>query len=134
MNILTVMLILLSIALLHGCSASKKSVENISADDILSITIAELPDGKPISCPDNEIRSFVKAFNKATLYRNDVGTTPPYRVEVKFRDGSTLIVWGYTQGFATIKKEDGEQQNIRGSALRRWFARNSKRAKSNQLL
>jgi hypothetical protein len=118
----------------YGCGASNsdKSVADISADDILSITIVQLPDGKPVSCPDNEIRSFVKAFNKVTLYRNDVGTTPPYRVEVTFRDGSTLIVWGYTQGFATMKKGTDDQQNIRGFALRRWFARNSKRAKQEE--
>jgi len=88
----------------------------------------ELPDGESFLCDENQIESFVKAFNGARLFRNDWGTTDPLRADVLFADGTHLVVWGgSTQGFCGMVKTDaqgqrGEQQNIQGAALDEWFS------------
>lgn len=98
-------------------------VNPIHADDIESIMLVAGSDQSVYNCSPEQIRTFTEAFNQATHDHNDAGTTPPARVDMLFKDGTRKIVWGYNQGFATLKAANGLQQNIRGKALQDWFTK-----------
>ena len=95
-------------------------VEPIAADAVESMTVTGMPEGEPVECGREQIASFVGAYNRARYYRDDYGTTHPLRVDMVFSDGTSLVVWGGTQGFQTIRR-GGEQHNIRGWKLEVWF-------------
>lgn len=111
---------LLVMLVLAGCA----SVGKISLDDVQSITVFETgkADGDFYLCTGEQVQSFVKAYNRARLYTNDAGTTHPYRADVAFQDGTTMRVWGGTQGFCTMESETTGQQNIKGRRLDEWFS------------
>lgn len=112
-------LIYFSILVLAGCAAH---IDEISIDNVQSISVTGLESNETLSCSEAQIKSFVKAYNSATLYTNDVGTTHPYSAKVIFEDGTTLVVWGGTQGFCTMDSETTGQQNIKSSELDKWFS------------
>lgn len=101
----------------QGCTY----VSKISAEDIESITVTGLETGGELYCSQEQIESFVKAYNSACFYTNDVGTTHPYRADVMFSGGTALVVWGGTQGFCTMYSEACGQRNIKSAKLYNWF-------------
>jgi len=106
-----------------GCSPK---VKPILKDEIQYITVANAGLCGGV-CDDAQEESFVKAYNSARLYRNDVGTTQLLCVDVMFTDGTQLFVWGdSTQGFLTMAKIDAqgecvEQHNLKSAKLEEWF-------------
>lgn len=108
---------------LLGLNFFQKRVSPIHADNIEFMVVVMVTGAGqvPYNCSPEQIRTFTEAFNQARYYRNDIGTTPPARVDVTFKDGTQLVVWGYNQGFATLKPANGIQQNIRGIALQDWY-------------
>lgn len=104
--------------ILAGCAR----VSEISLDNVQSIAVFGTDENEGCLCTNEQIQSFVEAYNQATLYTNDVGTTHPCRVEIIFQDGTTLRVWGGTQGFCTMNSEVTGQQNIKSHKLDEWFS------------
>ncbi len=100
-----------------GCTG----VSRISAEDISSVTVTGLETGGKLTCSEEQIKAFAEAYNSAVLYTNDVGTTHPFRADAAFSDGSTLTVWGGTQGFCTMESDAAGQQNIKSQKLDDWF-------------
>jgi|GEM_PF-3753137 len=85
------------------------------------MNVTVMPGEDTVTCSREQIESFAGAYNRARYYRDDYGTTHPLRVDILFTDGTSLVVWGGTQGFQTIQR-NGEQHNIRGWALGKWFS------------
>lgn len=108
----------LTIFLFHGCATG---INKISTNNIQSITVTRIETNKSWSCSDDQIKSFAEAYDTATLYSNNVGTTHPYLAKVTFTDGTILDVWGGTLGFLTIDSKVTGQQNIRSTKLEEWF-------------
>ena len=111
-------ILLIVISILAGCAR----VSEISLDNVQSITVFGTDENECRLCTDEQMQSFVDAYNQATLYTNDAGTTHPCRVEIIFQDGTTMRVWGGTQGFCTMDSEATGQQNIKGHKLDEWFS------------
>ncbi len=62
------------------------------------------------------INRFVKAFNKAIYYRNDVDTTHPISVFVILKNGEKIWISGGSQNFQTVSYGN-QQYNIQGWTL-----------------
>lgn len=111
-------ILLIVMLILMGCAR----VSEISLDNVQSITMYGTDENGGLLCTDEQIQSFVEAYNQATLYTNDAGTTHPCRVEIIFQDETTMRVWGGTQSFCTIASEATGQQNIQSQKLDKWFS------------
>lgn len=111
--------LIMTILLLPGCT---KKVDSISAKEISSISLTKLETGKTIVCGQSEIYAFAAAYNRATYFRDDWGTTDPLHADVIFADGTAMRVWGGAQSYQTVQI-NGEQHNIKSRKLEQWFDR-----------
>lgn len=98
-------------------------VRPVSQNDIQTLTVTKLETGESTACNREQVSSFLQAYNEATLYPKDVGTTHPYHVEITFTDGTKMDVWGDAQprGFSSMRSAVDGDQNIDGQKLSEWF-------------
>lgn len=104
------------------CQGRPEGIGSICTENIESITVTSLETGQSRLCTVSEIEAFTEAMGCYKLYRNDVGTTLPYRADVLFTDGAGLQVWGDAHSFGAIDSQSIRQQNILCSSLGQWFA------------
>lgn len=95
-------------------------IKALDIKDIASMELYITPSEESSSMDDDTMEIFIAAYNAASAYRNDHGTTHGHMVKINFNDGTFMYVAGGTQGFQTVMR-DGEQYNIQGDRLWDFF-------------
>lgn len=112
-KLIVITLVLLVVAVLTGgCAAAPR----LTADDIKQVRFSSFFDGREWTATGEEVGRFVEAYNEAKRLSNNNGTTAPARIDVTFKTGEVLRIWGGGQRFQTVEW-DGEQSNIEGEKL-----------------
>ena len=105
-------MLLAAVVLIAGCAAQPR----FTADDIEQVRFLSLFDGREWVATEAEAERLVEAYGEAKPLSNDNGTTAPARIDVTFKTGELLRIWGGGQGFQTVEWA-GDQSNTEGVKL-----------------
>lgn len=110
-------IIMLSMPGLFGCSAG---VVKIDAANIAKVILTNIEAGESEFVGAEIFSRFANAYNSSARYRNNVGTTLPFRADIGFVDGSSLIIWGGVGDFFSVRMNE-QELNIKSDQLENWF-------------
>jgi len=111
--VLAMVLSLIALALL-SCGRQP----DLSAEDVREVTFTDLSSGKSWSASEAEVQAVVESYSNARDLSDDLGTTPPARIDVSLESGETLGISGGGETFQTVSIGE-KQYNIESPELHR---------------